>query len=129
MNADGIVCDFDADGVRLPTEAEWEYACRAGSSDGRYGNIDEIGWHKGNSGDSIHTIGTKQPNQFGLYDMISNAWEWCGDVFDPLVYGPYRVFRGGGFADPPRGCRASCRRRSHPRVRAEDVGFWLASSP
>ncbi|MER8091299.1 formylglycine-generating enzyme family protein [Streptomyces sp. NPDC087532] len=123
-----VVCDWEADGYRLPSEAEWEYACRAGSSDTRYGELDEIAWHRGNSGGRVHDVATRAPNAWGLHDMIGNVWEWCWDVYDPSVYGPYRVFRGGGAYDRPRGCRASCRRKSHPTFRIDDLGFRLARS-
>ncbi|GAA0821734.1 formylglycine-generating enzyme family protein [Streptosporangium amethystogenes subsp. fukuiense] len=123
-----VVRDREADGYRLPTEAEWEYACRAGTSGVRYGELDEIAWHRGNSGGEVHDVGTRAPNAWGLYDMIGNVWEWCWDVYDPEVYGPYRVFRGGGLYDRPRGCRASCRRKSHPTFRIDDLGFRLARS-
>jgi len=124
----GVVCDLDADGYRLPSEAEWEYACRAGTSGVRYAELDDIAWYVGNSGDSVHDVATKAPNGWGLFDMLGNVWEWCWDVFDPAVYGPYRVFRGGGWCDPPRACRASCRRKSHPTLRIDDLGFRLARS-
>jgi len=123
-----VVCDWTADGYRLPTEAEWEYACRAGSTAVRYGDLDDIAWYHGNSGERSHDVATLAPNHWGLYDMIGNVWEWCWDLFDPDVYGAYRVFRGGGWCDPPRGCRASCRRKSHPTYRIDDVGFRLARS-
>ncbi|MFB7550199.1 formylglycine-generating enzyme family protein [Streptomyces sp. NPDC056154] len=123
-----VVCDWEADGYRLPSEAEWEYACRAGTSDTRYGELDEIAWHRGNSGGRVHDVATRTPNAWGLHDMIGNVWEWCWDVYDPSVYGPYRVFRGGGAYDRPRGCRASCRRKSHPTFRIDDLGFRLARS-
>ncbi|MEU6014160.1 SUMF1/EgtB/PvdO family nonheme iron enzyme [Streptomyces sp. NPDC047515] len=123
-----VVCDWEADGYRLPSEAEWEYACRAGTSDARYGELDEIAWHRGNSGGTVHDVATRAPNAWGLHDMIGNVWEWCWDVYDPSVYGPYRVFRGGGAYDRPRGCRASCRRKSHPTFRIDDLGFRLARS-
>ncbi|GAA3036490.1 SUMF1/EgtB/PvdO family nonheme iron enzyme [Streptosporangium longisporum] len=123
-----VVRDEAAGGYRLPTEAEWEYACRAGSSGVRYGELDEIAWYRGNSGDRLHDVATRAPNAWGLYDMIGNVWEWCWDLYDPGVYGPYRVFRGGSAYDPPRGCRASCRRKSHPTLRIDDLGFRLARS-
>ncbi|MER7012890.1 formylglycine-generating enzyme family protein [Saccharopolyspora sp. NPDC000359] len=122
----GVVCDWSADGYRLPSEAEWEHACRAGSSEVRYGELDEIAWYRGNSGERVREVGAKEPNSWGLHDMIGNVWEWCWDLYDPARYGPYRVFRGGGAFDPPRGCRASCRRRSHPTFRVDDLGFRLA---
>ncbi len=128
VDAEEVILDPHADGYRLPTEAEWEYACRAGSTEVRYGDLDSIAWHLGNSDDVIHHVGGREPNAWGFYDMLGNAWEWCWDLFDPVVYGPYRVFRGGGFADRPRGCRASCRRKSHPTLRIEDVGIRLARS-
>ncbi|WP_328321463.1 formylglycine-generating enzyme family protein [Streptomyces sp. NBC_00388] len=123
-----VRCDWEADGYRLPSEAEWEYACRAGTSGVRYGELDDIAWHRGNSGDRVHPVATRAPNAWGLHDMLGNVWEWCWDVYDPGVYGPYRVFRGGGAYDAPRGCRASCRRKSHPAFRVDDLGFRLARS-
>ncbi|MFI6321795.1 formylglycine-generating enzyme family protein [Nonomuraea sp. NPDC050556] len=120
--------DRAADGYRLPTEAEWEHACRAGSTGVRYGELDEIAWHRGNSGGVVHPAGSKMPNDWGLYDMIGNVWEWCWDQYDPDVYGPYRVFRGGGAHDLPRALRASCRRKSHPTLRIDDLGFRVARS-
>ena len=118
----------DADGYRLPSEAEWEYACRAGSTEVRYGPLDDIAWYRDNAGGAIHDVGTRAPNAWGLFDTIGNAWEWCWDLFDTRVYGAYRVFRGGGWCDVPRGCRASCRRKSHPTFRIDDLGFRLARS-
>ncbi|GHH65310.1 hypothetical protein GCM10017673_09180 [Streptosporangium violaceochromogenes] len=123
-----VVCDGEAGGYRLPSEAEWEYACRAGTSGVRYGELDEIAWYRGNSGGRVHDVATRAPNAWGLHDMIGNVWEWCWDVYDPGVYGPYRVFRGGSWCDHPRGCRASCRRKSHPTFRIDDLGFRLARS-
>jgi formylglycine-generating enzyme required for sulfatase activity len=123
-----VVCAWGADGYRLPSEAEWEYACRAGTAGVRYGELDEIAWYRETSGGEVHDVATKAPNAWGLYDMIGNVWEWCWDVYDPSVYGPYRVFRGEGWCDQPRGCRASCRRKSHPTYRMDDLGFLLARS-
>lgn len=119
-------CDWELDGYRLPSEAEWEFACRAGSSEVRYGELEEIAWYRDNSGQTLHEVGAKTPNEWGLYDMIGNAWEWCWDIYDAEVYGAYRVFRGGGWCDPSRSCRASCRRKSHPAFRIDDLGFRLA---
>jgi len=126
--AHDVVVDVTASGYRLPMEAEWEHACRAGSNDVRYGALDEIAWYVDNADGRLHDVGLKQPNAWGLFDMIGNAWEWCHDVYDPVVYGGYRVFRGGGFADAARGCRASCRRKSHPTYRIDDVGLRLAAA-
>jgi formylglycine-generating enzyme required for sulfatase activity len=115
----------DANGYRLPSEAEWEYACRAGTSSVVYGEIDRIAWYRDNSGATTHEVGTKQPNPWGLFDMLGNVWEWCWDVYDETTYGQYRVFRGGGWNDPVRGCLASNRRRSHPSFFIDDLGFRI----
>ncbi len=123
-----VTWDHSATGFRLPTEAEWEYACRAGDVGVRYGTLDEIGWYVGNSAGRAHPVATRRANAWGLYDTIGNAWEWCWDLFDPDRYGPYRVFRGGGWNDSPRSCRASCRRKSHPTLRLDDLGFRVARS-
>ncbi len=127
-DARDVMCDWTADGYRLPSEAEWEYACRAGSNDPRPGPLEEIAWYRDNSGGTIHDVATKAPNAWGLYDTIGNVWEWCWDLYDTRVYGGYRVFRGGGWADPARSCRASCRRKSHPTFRMDDLGFRIARS-
>lgn len=75
----------DGKGYRLPTEAEWEYAAASWQyPDKRYGDLDEIAWHAGNSGYTTQAVAQKLPNMFGLYDMIGNVWEWCEDW-----YGPY----------------------------------------
>ncbi|MER6784862.1 formylglycine-generating enzyme family protein [Streptomyces sp. NPDC000658] len=128
VEADGesVERDASADGYRLPTEAEWEHACRAGTSGPRYGPLDDIAWHRGNSGERVHEVGGRLPNPWGLYDMLGNVWEWCWDVYDAEVYGAYRVLRGGGWFDEHWSCRASVRRRSHPTFRVDDVGFRVA---
>lgn len=126
---EAVEWDTSADGYRLPTEAEWEHACRAGTTEARYGPLDEIAWHRGNSDERIHDVGGKQPNRWGLYDMLGNVWEWCWDVYDAEVYASYRVLRGGGWFDERWSCRASVRRRSHPTYQIDDVGFRIARSP
>jgi formylglycine-generating enzyme required for sulfatase activity len=120
--------DASADGYRLPTEAEWEYACRAGTTGPRYGELADIAWYRANAGDAIHDVGGKAPNAWGFHDMLGNVWEWCWDVYDPEVYGSYRVLRGGGWSDEHWSCRASVRRRSHPTFEIDDVGFRVARS-
>lgn len=120
--------DTSADGYRLPTEAEWEHACRACTTGPRYGRLAEVAWYQGNSDGQIHPVGGKQPNAWGLYDMLGNAWDWCWDVYDAELYGTYRVLRGGGWADEHWSCRASVRRRSHPTFRIDDVGFRIVRS-
>jgi formylglycine-generating enzyme required for sulfatase activity len=123
---DEVEWDIAADGYRLPTEAEWEHACRAGTTGARYGELDKVAWYRGNSAERIHEVGGKQPNAWGLYDMLGNVWEWCWDIYDAEVYGTYRVLRGGGWFDEPWSCRASVRRRSHPTLSLDDVGLRLA---
>ncbi|MEV6432836.1 SUMF1/EgtB/PvdO family nonheme iron enzyme [Nocardia sp. NPDC051463] len=127
-DGDGIEWIASADGYRLPTEAEWEHACRAGTTGPRYGELDEIAWYRGNSDGRMHDVGGKRPNAFGLYDMLGNVWDWCWDVYDAEVYGAYRVLRGGGWFDEHWSCRASVRRRSHPSFRPDDVGFRVVRS-
>lgn len=127
-DGENVTCDWQANGYRLPTEAEWQYACQAGSKGYRYGELQAIAWYRDNSRDSAHDVGKKEPNAWGLYDMLGNVWEWCWDIYDEQVYGPYRIFRGGGWAEEPRACGATCRRRSHPTFRIDDLGFRLARS-
>ncbi|MFS8197925.1 formylglycine-generating enzyme family protein [Streptomyces sp. CWNU-52B] len=130
FHADGEGIDWDtaADGYRLPTEAEWEHGCRAGTPGPRYGPLDEIAWYRDNSQERVHDVGGKQPNPWGLHDMLGNVWDWCWDVYDAEVYGSYRVLRGGGWFDEHWSCRASARRRSHPGYQVDDVGFRVARS-
>ncbi|MEE1778311.1 formylglycine-generating enzyme family protein [[Kitasatospora] papulosa] len=121
-----VVRDPAADGYRLPTEAEWQYACKAGTTGYRYGEIDTIAWYEGNSDGRLHDVGGRRPNAWGLYDMLGNVWEWCWDLYDAEVYGAYRTFRGGGWAEAERGCGATVRRRSHPTFAIDDLGFRMA---
>ena len=121
---------------RLPTEAEWEYAARAGTSGDRYGNVDAIAWYDGNSGDRTHPVGQKAPNAWGLHDMLGNVYEWVGDwygeypggsVTDPTgpSSGSLRVVRGGGWLGYARRCRASYRLIMSPGSRDYGLGFRL----
>lgn len=126
LNSEGADIDECANGFRLPTEAQWEYSCRAEDGKVRYGEIDEIAWYEANSEGSTHDVGLKKPNSWGLCDMLGNVWEWCEDLYDQEVYGAYRVFRGGGWNDQERGCLASNRRRSHPTFKIDDLGFRIA---
>ena len=126
VDGEQVGWDRRADGYRLPTEAEWEYACRAGTTGPRYGDLDEIAWYRDNADGRLHEAGGKRPNAWGLHDMLGNAWDWCWDLYDPDVYGTYRVLRGGGWFDEHWSCRASVRRRSHPTFRVDDVGFRVA---
>jgi formylglycine-generating enzyme required for sulfatase activity len=118
----------NSNGIRLPTEAEWQYACQAGSTGIRYGELNDIAWYKDNSSGKPHQVGQKQPNPWGLYDMLGNVWEWCTDIYDESVYGSYRVFRGGGWNDHERSVMATTRRRSHPiSFKIDDLGFRIAT--
>jgi formylglycine-generating enzyme required for sulfatase activity len=125
-----------ATGMRLPTEAEWEYAARAGSTGSRYGDIDSIAWHYGNSNGKTHEVGQKQPNEWGLYDMLGNVWQWTADWYadqysgnnetDPKgpSSGQYRALRGGSWDLLSKGVRVSYRVFSFPRDYG--VGFRCA---
>ncbi|MEU0130771.1 SUMF1/EgtB/PvdO family nonheme iron enzyme [Streptomyces sp. NPDC006289] len=123
-----VAWDRTSDGYRLPTEAEWQHACKAGTTGYRYGETDAIAWYDANSGGRARDVGGKAPNAWGLHDMLGNVWEWCWDVYDEEVYGAYRIFRGGGWAESERGCGATVRRRSHPTFAIDDLGYRLARS-
>ena len=121
---------------RLPTEAEWEYAARAGTSGDRYGNLDAIAWYDENSGDRPHPVGRKAPNAWGLYDMLGNVWEWVADwygdypggsVTDPRGpgSGSGRVLRGGSWSSYAGDCRAPNRVYASPGYRVSRYGFRL----
>lgn len=122
-----ITLDLSADGFRLPTETEWEYACKAGTTGIRYGALNDVAWFKENSERTTHLVGQKTPNAWGIYDMLGNVWEWCSDIYDETVYGSYRIFRGGGWCDEERSVMATTRRRSHPlKFKIDDLGFRIA---
>ncbi len=106
----------------LPTEAQWEYACRAGTtgSYGGTGRLDEMGWYTSNSGDITHPVAVKQPNAWGLYDMHGNVWEWCQDFS-----GGRRVAHGGSYNGTPTFCRSASRIRRHPGGNDKSIGFRL----
>jgi formylglycine-generating enzyme required for sulfatase activity len=128
---------------RLPTEAEWEFACRAGSStrfhfgDGA-GPWDDYGWYSGNSASQTHSVGQKKPNGWGFYDMHGNVWEWCedryggplpgGTVTDPRgpLAGLNRVFRGGSWGVGASRCRSAYRVWNKPGYRDYTLGFRVA---
>ncbi|MBJ2121345.1 formylglycine-generating enzyme family protein [Arthrobacter sp. MSA 4-2] len=121
--------DVGADGYRLPTEAEWEFACRAGTLTPTYGPLPDIAWTAADRVDAPREVALKAPNAFGLFDMIGNVWEWCWDYADTARYGDYRTLRGGGWADKAWSTRASVRRGSAPDAVLEDVGFRVARGP
>lgn len=124
-------------GGRLPTEAEWEYAARAGTTGSRYGDLDKIAWYRKNSFDTTHPVGQKQPNAFGLHDMLGNVYEWTATVYtnsltpettDPKgpATGEFRTLRGGGWFDTPDIVRASYRSRIEEDDYDYDIGFRCA---
>ena len=138
---------------RLPSEAQWEYACRSGStgrysfSSGRSGipkeyeehELSDYGWFGDNSGGMPHAVGLKRANGWGLYDMHGNVWEWCQDWYDVGYYvqtpvddptgplgGSHRVNRGGGWFPPARSCRSALRHHDGPGTRFDFLGFRVA---
>ena len=142
----------DTDKYRLPTEAEWEYACRAGSTTAfptgnitelqcdRDPNLDAIGWYCWNSKNVIKPVAQKKPNAWGLYDMAGNVQEWCRDWFGVYPYdevtnpkgspsGSYRVMRGGAWYSPARDTRCASRFGSPPHYRFRHIGFRLCRTP
>jgi serine/threonine protein kinase len=123
--------------LRLPTEGEWEYACRAGTTGSRYGDLDQVAWYDGNSGNTTHAVGGKQANGFGLHDTHGNVLEWCSDWYgdypsgsqvDPLgpSSGYGRVCRGGSWHLYDRNCRASTRSDIAPADGYCYLGFRVA---
>jgi len=124
-------------GKRLPSEAEWEYAARAGGKDDGYGGY----WYKGNSRKESHPVGEKKANALGIYDMLGNVWEWTADWFDADYYkasprenpkgpesGTERVVRGGSWGGAPLTVRAFFRLKLDPATQNHSVGFRCASS-
>ena len=127
---------------RLPTEAEWEFACRGGNNSRGYkysgsNYIDNVVWYDGNSGDKTHPVATKSPNELGIYDMSGNVLEWCSDWKGDYSSGaqtnpkgPYdgssRVYRGGSWNGLAGGCRSSFRHYNYPTFRYNNLGLRLA---
>ncbi len=127
---------------RLPTEAEWEFACRGGNNSRGYkysgsNYIDNVAWYWDNSGKKTHPVAAKSPNELGIYDMSGNVYEWCADWYGGYrcgaqtnpkgpYGGSYRVCRGGGWCDNARGCRSSFRYDFIPALRFYDLGLRLA---
>ena len=118
---------------RLPTEVEWEYACRAGSttaycSGESSDDLAKVGWYAGNAASQTHEVGLKPPNAWGLFDMHGNVWEWC----DTRYFNRYDrhlntsgtwVARGGAAESPAQDCRSACRKALHNLVQRKDLGF------
>ena len=129
---------------RFPTEAEWEFAARGGKGNSRYkyvgsNVITSVAWYDGNSAHQTHEVGTKSPNELGLYDMSGNVWEWCQDWYVDSYLdgkpqrnpngpstGSERVVRGGSWNCEIKNCRVSFRDYDSPTIRENDMGFRLA---
>jgi formylglycine-generating enzyme required for sulfatase activity len=132
----------DGYSYRLPTEAEWEYACRAGTKGDYYADdVNNIGWSVENSSDQTHVVGGKQPNAFGLYDMSGNVSEWCGDIYHDNYHGAptngsawvsgrepqKRVIRGGGWFDRAVYLRSAARFKDSSDYREYGIGFRVVA--
>lgn len=152
INGNSTTCNFNANGYRLPTEAEWEYACRAGTTTDYYsGNrsnnsgcysepvLDAIGWYCNNSGGRTHPVGQKQPNAFGFFDMTGNVFEWCWDWNGDYPAGPQnnptgptsgslRICRGGSWFFVPQQSRSTFRLAYLPSSKFSGVGFRVVRS-
>jgi formylglycine-generating enzyme required for sulfatase activity len=129
-----------AGGMRLPTEAEWEYAARAGTRSASYGNLNSIAWYLTNGGHHTHEVGRPSSNAWNLRDMLGNVWEWTADWYAADYYknspstdpkGPteakqHRVLRGGSWFSNPGDVRVSVRSRSAPSDRSNSIGFRCA---
>ena len=138
--ADVGVVGLSCRGYRLPTEAEWEYAARAGSAGARYGALETIAWYSSNSGDSTHIVGDRSANAYGLHDMQGNVWEWTADYYDKTYGGALerdptgptggsnRVGRGCSWINAAAICRAASRGWVSPSARGNFLGFRPARS-
>jgi formylglycine-generating enzyme required for sulfatase activity len=132
-----VTANWSNNGYRLPTEAQWEYACRAGTTTAYYtgteNSLVNYAWYNANSEDKTHAVGQKKGNGFDLFDMHGNVWEWCWDWFgsyggaqtDPTgaFSGVTRVNRGGSWYSSPQGLRSACRNGDIPSSQFANLGF------
>jgi formylglycine-generating enzyme required for sulfatase activity len=138
INGQNVTWNRDANGYRLPTEAEWEFAARAGTQTPFSGGntIGNTGWHFGNSAARAHPVGQRPPNPWGLYDMHGNVVEWCWDWLGPYpstaevnpigpATGTHRVYRGGSWRFAAHQARSAFRFGNHPHLRLDFIGFRL----
>jgi formylglycine-generating enzyme required for sulfatase activity len=130
--------------IRLPTDAEWKFACRAGTKTVYYtgdgeADLNRAAWYDKNSNNMTHPVGQKVPNAWGLYDMHSNVWEWVQDFYAPYkaeavvdpqgpAQGADRVLRDGSWLHPPWDCRSEIRYWNNPWIRYYFFGFRVAAS-
>jgi formylglycine-generating enzyme required for sulfatase activity len=126
---------------RLPTEAEWEYACRAGTTGDYAGNVSEMAWYSENSGSKTHAVGGKQPNAWGLFDMHGNVWEWCQDLYHVTYDGAptdgsawlsvgeqkWQVLRGGSWSGNAASLRSASRNSRPPDNRSSSYSFRVVA--
>ncbi|MBR6193097.1 MAG: formylglycine-generating enzyme family protein [Treponema sp.] len=144
INGSSTTCNFNANGYRLPTESEWEYAARGGKKSNGYtyagsNSVGNVAWYDDNSGSQTHNVKTKAPNELGLYDMSGNVWEWCWDWYGNYSSGSqtnpsgsssgsYRVERGGSWYSYPSNGRVAFRYYDSPSRKYNNLGFRVVRS-